>query len=651
MPGMRLLTLLLLAPALLPAQQADTVRLPDLVVTATRTEWGADKIPAATTVLHGDDLRARGVRFVGEALREVPGMMLVQTGSYGAVTSAFMRGGESDYVKVLVDGIPLNAPGGALNLADLSLDDIDRIEVVRGPASVLYGADAMSGVVQLFTRQGGGRLRGEAAVRGGSFGNREASGRAAGGAGRWRVSAAGSRFGSDGLYEFNNDYRSTVGSVRADVHDDRGGSLALTARLGDVRAAFPTNGSGVPTDRNQFTTEESLLLGVEARRPIGRAVIATLQGFARRVDAGAQNRPDSPADTVGFGFDSDRDARTWRRGAEARLDWSASPLVRLSVGSGIEREEEDQTSRTVSDFGFGVFTQQDTFVADRSTRHLLAQVLAEPVRELALQAGVRLDDNSAFGTFTTARVGVTIRPATNARIWVSAGTAFKAPTFSELFAASAFEVGNRALVPERSRNIEIGAERTLATGRLVLGATAFRQQFRDLIQYVSAAAGEPTYANLQGADVRGLETAVTVRPTRAIAVRAHWTWLETEVTDTGATASVVFAQGEVLLRRPGSSGGVTATTMVGGGTLGVAVTRIGEREDADFRDFPAARVTLPSYTLVDASLDLPVIRHGQAGAGVDLTVRAENLFDRTYDQVVGFPGRGRTLMGGGRVRF
>jgi vitamin B12 transporter len=147
MSGMRLLTLLLLAPVLLPAQQADTMRLPDLVVTATRTEWGADKIPAATTVLHGDDLRARGVRFVGEALREVPGMMLVQTGSYGAVTSAFMRGGESDYVKVLVDGIPLNTPGGALNLADLSLDDIDRIEVVRGPASVLYGADAMSGVV------------------------------------------------------------------------------------------------------------------------------------------------------------------------------------------------------------------------------------------------------------------------------------------------------------------------------------------------------------------------------------------------------------------------------------------------------------------------------------------------------------------------
>jgi outer membrane cobalamin receptor len=465
------------------------------------------------------------------------------------------------------------------------------------------------------------------------------------------VSAAGSQFGSDGLYAFNNDYRSTVGSVRADVRDDHGGSVALTARLGDVRAAFPTNGSGLLVDRNQFTTEASLLLGLEARRPIGRSVVATVHGFARRVDAGAQNRPDAPADTNGFGFDADRDARTWRRGAEARMDWSAAPTVRLSIGTGIEREEESQTSRTVSNFGFGVFAERDTFVAERTTQHLLAQLLAEPTHSLALQAGVRLDDNSAFGTFTTARIGVTVRPADHARVWASAGTAFKAPTFSELFAASAFEVGNGGLVPERSRNLELGAERSLADGRLVLGATAFRQQFRDLIQYVSAPAGEPTYANLQGADVRGLETAITVRPHRAVAVRAHWTWLDTEVTDTGATASVVFTQGASLLRRPGTSGGLTATVAGARGTVGLALTRIGARADADFRDFPAARVTLPSYTLVDVSLELPVVRRGQGGAGVDLTLRAENLFDRTYDQVVGFPGRGRTVMGGGRVRF
>ncbi len=121
----------------------DTAALADLVVTATRLTTAAP-VAAATTVLRGDDLRARGVRLVQDALREVPGVAIVQNGSYGAVTSLFLRGGESDYVKVLLDGVPLNAPGGSLNLADLTTDDIDRIEVVRGPVSVLYGADAMS---------------------------------------------------------------------------------------------------------------------------------------------------------------------------------------------------------------------------------------------------------------------------------------------------------------------------------------------------------------------------------------------------------------------------------------------------------------------------------------------------------------------------
>lgn len=654
---MRALIVLPLLPFVLPvlavAQRpvADTTRLPELVVTATRTPWTRDAIPASTTVLDGDELRSRGVRLVSDALREVPGFMLVQAGSYGAVTSAFLRGGESDFVKVLVDGIPLNAPGGSLNLADLSLDNIDRIEVVRGAGSVLYGADAMSGVVQLFTRQGGGRAHGTVRAGGGTFGNRDGAVQVAAGEGAWHVSAAGSQFESDGIYDFNNDYRNTVASTRVGFTAGPHTALALTARYGDVRAAFPTDGGGVPVDRNQFTTEKTLLLGVEARRALAPRLSAVVQGFARRLRAGAQNRPDSPADSIGFGFDADRTARTWRRGSEARLDWDLLPATRLSVGGGVEREEEDQDSRTVSNFGFGLFEEDDTFDADRTTWHGMAQLLVEPVRQLAIQAGVRVDDNSAFGTFTTARVGATLRLDARSRVWLATGTGFKAPTFSELFAQSAFEVGNRDLDPERTRNAEVGVERRFLGDDLVVTATAFTQQFRDLIQFISAPPGEPTYANLQGADARGIEAALTLRATRRLQLRAHWTALRTNVTDTGAVSSVAFRQGASLLRRPGRSGGVTATLALPRITAAATVTRIGRRDDADFRDFPAARVTLPAYTLVDASLVLPVLGAGGAGSGFDLTLRAENLFDASFDQVVGFPGRGRTILGGGRYRF
>ena len=134
----------------------DTAGLRPIVVTATRVAVATSAPTASTTVLQGAELRARGVLTVTDALREVPGAAVVQQGSWGGLTSLFVRGGESRYTKVLIDGVPANQPGGQLDLAVLSLDDVERIEVVRGPTSVLYGSDAISGVVQIFTRQGRG---------------------------------------------------------------------------------------------------------------------------------------------------------------------------------------------------------------------------------------------------------------------------------------------------------------------------------------------------------------------------------------------------------------------------------------------------------------------------------------------------------------
>ena len=139
-------------------------------MTATRLPTPPDAVVSSVTMIRGDDLRARGIRFVQDALREVPGATVVQVGSYGGVSSLFLRGGESDYVKVLVDGVPVNQSGGAYNWANLTTDNVDRIEVLRGPASVLYGSDAVSGVVQIFTRRGQGRPAIEGGAEAGTFG-------------------------------------------------------------------------------------------------------------------------------------------------------------------------------------------------------------------------------------------------------------------------------------------------------------------------------------------------------------------------------------------------------------------------------------------------------------------------------------------------
>src|SRR5438034_9826992 len=154
----------------LAAQVPDTVMLNPVVVTATRFPRSAAGVPAAVTVLRGVDLRAQGIHTVLEALRDVPGAAVVQTGSFGGQTSLFLRGGQSNYVKVLVDGVPVNQPGGSYDFANLTTDNVDRIEVLRGPASVLYGSDAVTGVVQIFTRWGTGPGQADLSLQVGTYG-------------------------------------------------------------------------------------------------------------------------------------------------------------------------------------------------------------------------------------------------------------------------------------------------------------------------------------------------------------------------------------------------------------------------------------------------------------------------------------------------
>ncbi|HEY3933696.1 MAG TPA: TonB-dependent receptor [Gemmatimonadales bacterium] len=649
MTALAALLLLAIRPVVVLAQVGDTARVPDLVVTATRVPTPAAEIPAAMTVIRGDDLRDRGVHFVLDALRDVPGVSVVQTGSYGAVTSLFLRGGESDYVKVLLDGVPLNLPGGSINFANLTTDDLDRIEIVRGPASVLYGADAMSGVIQLFTRSGSARSEAEITARGGSRGTSDLSGHADATGGRFSLSATGSRFASEGIYPFNSDYRNAAGTVHAGFDNGNAGHAGLSVRYDDGLAHFPTDGGGNVIDHNQFSTEQSFVAGLDGDRTLG-AIVLHLEGYASRLNEGFTNREDSPADTVGFDFVEDRTGITWRRGAGARVDWHGASGTVVSVGAGLERETDDEHDIGTSNFGDGASVDTSIFSGNRTTRDGYLQLLSNPGR-LSVQLGGRLDDNSAFGSFGTWRAGLAWHLTPGSRIWAGAGTAFKAPTFSELFAQSAFEVGNPDLAPERSRNGEVGAETALAGRRAHLGVTAFWQTFHDLIQFINAAPGDANYVNLGGASSRGIELIGSVDPGAGVSISGHWTFLHTEVTDTGSASSVSFQQGGSLIRRPGSSGGATLGYRWRGVTVEATALYVGARDDVDFSGVLPARVILPAYTTFDLALDVPVLRSVGRSPGIDLTVRGENVFNASYQQTVGFPGRGRTLLAGGRLRY
>jgi vitamin B12 transporter len=256
--GVAISYLALVTTSLTAQETTDTTRLPELVVTPTRLPTRPDAVVSSVTTISGEDLRARGIRFVQDALREVPGAALVQVGSYGGVSSLFMRGGESDYVKVLVDGVPMNQAGGAYNWANLTTDNVDRIEILRGPGSVIYGSDAVSGVVQIFTRRGQGRTAIEGGGEAGTFGTIDGHLGVLGGTDRVSYSADASRFTTDGIYPFNNDYGNTVLSGAVAGTLDTATRTSLTGRYSDNRYHFPTDFAGVLSDSNQSNGEKAL---------------------------------------------------------------------------------------------------------------------------------------------------------------------------------------------------------------------------------------------------------------------------------------------------------------------------------------------------------------------------------------------------------
>jgi vitamin B12 transporter len=651
--------LLLLLPGTLSAQipASDSVyEIAPLVVTPERAPMPAGMVTGSVTVLQGGELRARGVRSVADALREVPGASVVSGGSFGAQTSLFLRGGESDYTKVLIDGVAMNQPGGAFNFNALTLDNVERIEVVRGPASVLYGTDAMTGVVQIITRDGRGPASLDLTAQGGTFGTRRILAALSSGSDRFGYSAAGSTEKSDGTYPFNNEWQNNVGTVQARLALGRATTLRGSFRYAEDNYHFPTNSGGLPVDSNAVNRHDATTFSLGLDQGLGARWSAKLLATVNQEGSSARNAKDSPGDTLGFGFASASDADLLRRAFDARVTFTPSGALSLTGGVEFLRDREERhEGYAISNFGFGIDTSISAPVEHaRGNTGAYLQALLQPRAGLSLSAGARLDDNEGFGRFVTGKLGAIQHLGSGTRIRGTIGTAFKTPTLEESYGNSPFSIGDPELEPETSTSWEIGAEHDLLAGRLTLGAVWFDQRFEEMIQYDGGAApGDPTYANVAAATSRGLDLSLVARPTPVLSIDLGYTYLKTEVTDAGFSSGSgdVFVEGEELIRRPSSSGRLGVSWLaLRRATLGAQVTYVGSRSDVDFGPFPSERVELPGYTLLDLSADLPILG-GETGGSLAVTFRAENLLDESYDTVVGFPGRGRTLIGGLRAHW
>ena len=628
------------------AIQADTFSLDQILVTANRLPTPRALLPQSVTLLEGADLAARGIYFLQDALREVPGLHVVRTGSIGGTTSVFLRGGNSNFVKVLVDGIPVNEPGGRFDFGSFSLENVERIEVVRGPSSVLYGSDAVSGVIQIFTRKGRGEPSLSASMRGGSLGSFFGEVGARGAAERMNYALSVGRSETAGIYDANNRFASWVGSGRVAFFPDAQSQVAVILRVQEARYGFPTNSSGEVVDRNQFTFDEGVHLAVEGARSFTPGLEGRLLLRASRGERGLDNKPDSPADTIGFAFQDERLGTTLRRGADARLTGRQG---RLSWTGGLdwEIERERLLQRTTSNFGGGPSVSSSAFEGDRWNLAGYLHAAVEGPAGSIWNVGGRIDENEVFGSFQTGQVGVVIPVGALGRVRGSAGTAYKAPTFAQQFAVTPFEVGDPDLVPETSSSWEVGWDVSVLERRLTLGASWFDQRFRDLIQYGYQGPGLPTYANEARARAQGMEVALDWRILSGVRAGVEYTW--TDATTRNVEGDRVGEGIEArLLRRPEHQWSAHLRGQrASGHTAGLTLVRVGDRIDNDFRSWPAQRVVLDAYTTVDLDAQIPLGGRG-ASTGWFATLRVENLLDEAFETIVGFPGMGRVVLIGVR---
>ena len=632
---------LFLATAIHAQEPRDTTTLTPVTVTATRVPIRLDLVSSAVTVLTSVQLRKAGYRTVADVLRDTPAASVVETGSFGGQTSVFLRGGESDYVKVLLDGVPLNQPGGAFDFADLSLENVDRIEVVRGPGSVLYGSDAMTGVIQIFTRTGAGPSRVTASARAGTYGALETAAQLQGGAGPLAYSAELARFSADGLLPFNNQYERSVGAARLRLAPDARTDITVALRYADQAYHYPTDGAGRVVDSNTFRFERGPAWTLEAGYAVSPRVAVRFSYAVKAAEQGIDDRADNAGDTLGFyGFQSRDQSR--RTAVGARVDWRLGQSI-VTFGADLERQRLDGTSESQSEFG--PFPNPPLHPRRRNDG-LYVQALTGLTGPLTVQAGARVDENDRFGRFVTVRAGGVYRLTSGSRLRVAAGSGFKEPTFFENF-AQGFVIGNPDLVPEHTRSWEAGIEQRF--GKATLRVTYFDQTFRDLIEYnpVPTPPDTTTYRNIGLAVSDGVEGEVSVVLGRGWSALLRHTYLDTRVLEAGGDAS--FTPRERLLRRPtGQTAFRITASFASRAQMALGVRHTGDRDDLDFSSFPFPRVTLPAVTHVDLSAAYQIA----LGSLLELQLsgRVENLLGDTTREVANYPARGRVLFLGGRVQ-
>ena len=601
-----------------PAQQPEaaqdrTLRLrEEVTVTADRVEVPRDQLGSSVTVITAEELRASGVHWLSDALATAPGVVVARSGGPGSATSVFLRGTNSNHVLVLIDGMKANSPStGAYDFSKVPASAIERVEIVRGPQSVLYGSEAIGGVINIMTRRGGGRPRISASLDGGSYGTYRATASLQGGSNDVDYAANFERFSSDGF--------SAADTANGNTEADGFGNTALSASIAVGRGdGFGAEGrltyfdgetriDGYDFDAGPVDDPAQLQ---NSREVFGGGAVTYQRGiYSGRAGISVSDQKLGTVDPDGFftAFDLDSQITEFDLQNDIRVNADNTTVV------GIERRRESAESVSTSDFGGAGFDES----VDTTGAYALHRFNHE---NLHLTGGLRYTDHSRFGNKTTYRFTAVWATPSGLSAHGSVGTAFRAPSLNDLYYPG---FSNPDLQAEESTGWDVGLGGTLIDGRVRVDATWFRNDVDNLIQYVFPVG----IINIGQARMQGVEFAANWVVHDRVRLDATYTYTDAKDVRTDTP----------LLRRPTHEAWAGVRYLPGAKLDLLVEGRFkGERSDFGTR----GTVQLPAYAVLNIAGQFRV------SGGIELIGRLENLTDHAYQDVWGYGAAGRSVYAG-----
>jgi vitamin B12 transporter len=605
----------------------------NVVVTANTQPTELAHTPAPVDIVGPQEIEQRQAVSLPDLLSTQTGISLARTGTIGGLTTIFIDGGNSSFTKVLIDGTPVNLPGGDFDFSNLTLDNVDKVEIVHGAESALYGTDAMSGVIQIVSHRGARRVPEiNLFTEGGGFSSARGGAQVSGLLGRFDYSAAGSYFHTDGQ-GVNDAFlnRSFAGNLGYSFSDTN--QLRLTVRSNSSFAGAPGQTLLFPPDTSAFYDLQQLSANLTWNFQTGPHWSHHFSGMESRYFS-----------ISGFPPFGNFPNQANRAGGLAQSTYS---FRHGAATGGYQYEVENVASAK----------------AHRNNQGGFLDARWSPISRLTLSAGGRAEANTSFGTRVVPRAGAVLALRNAKGLWgdtrarFAYGQGIEEPSALESFDTDPCSPGNPSLRPQRSRTINAGLDQYFDSERFRVSATYFANQFRDLITAVPGTKtgclfGSFAFLNTDLARARGVDFSATARLTRWLSINGNYSHDNTRSVRSSAPLNGIQDPGDHLLRRPVNSGNVWLNAGYRRFNFNINAYITGARRDSDFDSVFVGNVCTgpcitrnPGYARFDLATSYLIAR------GVSFTGRVTNLLDKQYQEAIGFPALGRDYRLGLNYRF